>query len=342
MQENLLGRLMLDLDSHSLTDEEKHILQNPQVGGVILFSRNIFSSNQVISLCQEIKDINPWLLIAVDQEGGRIQRLAEGYTSLPSMQRLGQYVSQNRKAGIELANHLGWLMASEVIASGLDISFAPVLDLDHETSSIIGDRSLGEIPDEVIAIASAYIAGMNEAGMQAIGKHFPGHGFIKADTHLEAGVDGRAFKDIKESDMLVFKTLIENGLEGIMPSHVIYSLCDDKPSGLSHFWLQDQLRKNLGFNGAIFSDDMSMQAAVFTEKNVTKRVLKALQAGCDMVLVCNAGEDVDIVLTHLDWPVSKKSQCRIKAMGLNKKKNQQTQYMRLTATEAGKLILKFN
>jgi beta-N-acetylhexosaminidase len=300
MQKNLLGRLMLDLDSHSLTDEEKHILQNPQVGGVILFSRNIFSSNQVISLCREIKDINPRLLIAVDQEGGRIQRLAEGYTSLPSMQRLGQYVSQNRKAGIELANHLGWLMASEVIASGLDISFAPVLDLDHETSSIIGDRSLGEIPDEVIAIASAYIAGMNEAGMQAIGKHFPGHGGIQADTHLSYSEDHRSLAELEQHDLLPF-SLLQNKLGGIMTAHVSFPEIDSDIPTFSKFWLQEILRQKIEFTGVIFSDDLTMKGTDFLGDIVIK-TRQALQSGCTMVLICNdrtgANQALDFMLKN--------------------------------------------
>jgi beta-N-acetylhexosaminidase len=197
MQQNLLGRLMLDLDSISLTEEERYILQNPHVGGIILFSRNIVSKNQVLSLCQQIIEINPNLLIAVDQEGGRVQRLIDGYAILPAMQKLAECVAKDNNNDLMLATNLGWLMASEVIASGLDFSFAPVLDLDLKTSSIIGDRSFGDNPETVINIAHSFIKGMNEAGMQAIGKHFPGHGGIHADTHLVCSEDPRPLAELE-------------------------------------------------------------------------------------------------------------------------------------------------
>ena len=334
--------LMIDVASLSLDSNDIKRISHPLVGGVILFSRNYENKKQLKSLVKSIRKIKHNILIAVDHEGGRVQRFRDDFTQLPAMALLGSLFDKDPDEATRIAKLCGWLIAKELGGCDIDFSFTPVLDVNYESSSVIGNRAFHKEIQPTIHLANSLTEGLGQAGMQGVGKHFPGHGFIKADTHLEVGEDERAFEVIKESDMLVFKALIENGLKGIMPSHVIYSLCDDKPSGLSHFWLQDQLRKSLGFNGAIFSDDMSMQAAVFTEKNVTKRVLKALQAGCDMVLVCNAGEDVDIVLTHLDWPVSKKSQCRIKAMGLNKKKNEQTQYMRLTTTEAGKLILKFS
>ena len=207
MQKNLLGRLMLDLDSSSLTKEEKTLLQNPHVGGVILFSRNIVSKDQVLSLCHQIAEVNSNLLIAVDQEGGRVQRLIDGYAVLPSMQKLGKFVAQDKDNGLILASNLGWLMASEVIASGLDISFAPVLDLDLDRSSIIGDRSFGDTPKTAINIANSFINGMNEAGMEAVGKHFPGHGGIHEDTHLSYSEDLRSLDDLKQHDLIPFHEL---------------------------------------------------------------------------------------------------------------------------------------
>ena len=249
---------MLDLDGQSLSDEEKNLLLNPHVGGVLLFSRNIISRDQVVSLCHQIAKANPNLLIAVDQEGGRVQRLVNGYTLLPSMQKLGKFVEQDKDNGLILASNLGWLMASEVIASGLDISFAPVLDLDLDRSSIIGDRSLGNTPKTVINIANSFINGMNEAGMQAVGKHFPGHGGIHADTHLSYSEDLRSLDDLKQHDLIPFREL-HNRLGGIMTAHISFSNIDKEIATFSKFWLQDILRNKLGFSGTIFSDDLSMK-----------------------------------------------------------------------------------
>ncbi|MDB3877664.1 beta-N-acetylhexosaminidase, partial [Gammaproteobacteria bacterium] len=237
MQKNLLGRLMLDLDSSSLTNEEKTLLQNPHVGGVILFSRNIVSKNQVLSLCNQIAEVNRNLLIAVDQEGGRVQRLIDGYAVLPSMQKLGKFVAQDKDNGLILASNLGWLMASEVIASGLDISFAPVLDLDLDRSSIIGDRSFGDTPKTVINIANSFINGMNEAGMEAVGKHFPGHGGIHADTHLSYSEDLRSLDDLKQHDLIPFHEL-HNRLGGIMTAHISFPEIDNNIATFSKYWLQ--------------------------------------------------------------------------------------------------------
>ena len=223
---------MLDLDGSSLTNEEKTLLQNPHVGGVILFSRNIVSKNQVLSLCHQIAEVNPNLLIAVDQEGGRVQRLIDGYAVLPSMQKLGKFIAQDKDNGLILASNLGWLMASEVIASGLDISFAPVLDLDLDRSSIIGDRSFGDTPKTVINIANSFINGMNEAGMEAVGKHFPGHGGIHADTHLSYTEDLRSLDDLKQHDLLPFHEL-HNRLGGILIAHISFPEIDNRIRNLN-------------------------------------------------------------------------------------------------------------
>ena len=204
-QKNSFRKLMLDLDGKVLTDDETDLLRNPFVGGVILFSRNIASKSQVQALCEHIKFINSELLIAVDQEGGRVQRLKKGYTSLPSMHQLSDYCAKDNFANIHLARDTGWLMASEVIASGLDISFAPVLDLDLETSSIIGHRSFGDSPELVIKMADLFINGINEAGMQAVGKHFPGHGGIFEDSHIQNVKDCRKFEELETHDLLPFQ-----------------------------------------------------------------------------------------------------------------------------------------
>ena len=276
---------MLDLDGESLSDEEKNLLLNPHVGGVLLFSRNIISRDQVVSLCNQIAKVNPNILIAVDQEGGRVQRLINGYTLLPSMQKLGQLAVQDKENGLILAANLGWLMASEVIASGLDISFAPVLDLDVDRSSIIGDRSFGDIPERVIKIASLFIDGMNEAGMQAVGKHFPGHGGIYADSHLVPVEDFRTLEELKKHDLLPFSAL-KDKLGGIMTAHISFPEIDTKIATFSKFWLSEILRNDIIFQGVIFSDDLSMKGAN-SEETISEKLNQALGAGCNMILICN-------------------------------------------------------
>ena len=276
---------MLDLDGTSLTQEENKLLLNQHVGGVILFARNISSRNQVQELCREIRKINPRLLIAVDQEGGRIQRLKDGYTNLPSMQKLAAFLKLDIDNNIPFATDLGWLMASEVIASGLDISFAPVLDLDDSRSSVIGDRSIGDNPEQVAAIASAFIEGMNQAGMQATGKHFPGHGGIFADSHITFSQDTRSLSEIESHDLLPFNAL-KFQLGAIMTAHISFTNIDKEIATFSKFWLQDILRKKIGFTGTIFSDDLSMKGSDYVG-GIEAKVSKALDSGCNMVLVCN-------------------------------------------------------
>ena len=276
---------MLDLDGTSLTQQENKLLLNQNVGGVILFARNISSRNQVQELCKEIRQINPGLLIAVDQEGGRVQRLKEGYTNLPSMQKLASFLNSDIDKNIPFATDLGWLMASEVIASGLDISFAPVLDLDDSRSSVIGDRSIGDNPERVIVIARAFIEGMNQAGMQATGKHFPGHGGIFADSHIAFSQDTRSLSDIESHDLLPFSAL-KTQLGAIMTAHISFSNIDKEIATFSTFWLQEILRKKIGFTGIILSDDLSMKGSDHVG-GIEAKVSKALDSGCNMVLICN-------------------------------------------------------
>ena len=285
MSKSFLGRLMLDLDGTSLTQEENKLLLNQHVGGVILFARNISTRDQVQELCREIRNINPKLLIAVDQEGGRVQRLKEGYTILPTMQKLATFLNSDSDKNFLFATDLGWLMASEVIASGLDISFAPVLDLDNSRSSIIGDRSIGDNPEQVITIASAFIEGMNQAGMQATGKHFPGHGGIFADSHLTFSQDTRSLLELESHDLLPFDAL-KFQLGGIMTAHISFTNIDKGIATFSKFWLQDILRNKIGFAGTIFSDDLSMKGSDYVG-GIEAKVGKALESGCNMVLVCN-------------------------------------------------------
>ena len=291
------GRLMLDISGYSLTNGEREQLQNPHVGGVILFARNVESREQICELASQIRQASGQVIIAVDQEGGRVQRFRDGFTAFPPMQTLGDLVAQNSAAGLALTQDVGWLMASEVIACGLDISFAPVLDVDRDTSSIIGDRSFSDQPQAVVALAQAFIKGMHEAGMAATGKHFPGHGGIVADSHLEAPVDYRSWNELQAHDLKPF-TALAGSLDGMMPAHITFPSVDSDSVGFSSFWLQSVLRDQLGFNGVIFSDDLSMKGADVAGGYVDKAKL-ALAAGCDMILVCNCPEGAIEVLDFM-------------------------------------------
>ena len=288
---------MLDLSGTKLLDTERTILSNTQVGGVILFARNIESKQQVMALVEDIRRCSSRLIIAVDQEGGRVQRFKEGFTSIPAMQILGDQIQSNTQVGLDLAKNTGWLMASEVIACGLDISFAPVLDVDRDHSSIIGDRAFSDNPEQVILAANAFINGMNQAGMAATGKHFPGHGGVVADSHLEAPVDHRSLQQLQEKDLKPFVELADS-LGGIMPAHITFPAIDASSVGFSEYWLQQILRQKLGFEGVIFSDDLSMKGADVAGGYTDKAEL-ALQAGCDMILVCNCPDGAQEVLAHM-------------------------------------------
>lgn len=295
---SLYGRLMLDVQGVSLNSEERVQLQNPHVGGVILFSRNIESRDQVCDLVAEIRACSANLLVAVDQEGGRVQRFREGYSVIPSMQSIGNLVARSPKEGLALSKDLGWLMASEVIASGLDISFAPVLDVDRDTSSVIGDRSFSDQPEIVISAAESFVSGMHEAGMAATGKHFPGHGGIVADSHLEAPIDVRTWEALYDRDIQPFAKLAKT-LDAVMPAHITFTSIDPDSVGFSSYWLNDVLRQKLGFEGVIFSDDLTMKGADIAGGYVDK-VKLALNAGCDMILVCNCPEGVVEVLSYME------------------------------------------
>ena len=309
------GRLMLDLAGTELTAEEQQILQSPQVGGVILFARNIQSREQVTALNAQIRQASANLLIAVDQEGGRVQRLRDGFTPLPPMQLLADSVVQNPEVGVQLVRDTGWLMASEVLACGFDISFAPILDVDRDTSSIIGDRAFSDQPEMVITLAQAFIEGMDEAGMAATGKHFPGHGGIVADSHLEAPVDHRSWQQLLDHDLKPFVALSKQ-LAGVMPAHITFPAVDPDSVGFSGFWLQQVLRQQLGFDGVIFSDDLSMKGADVAGGYIDKAQL-ALNAGCDMILVCNCPEGAREVLQMMEHR-SLAGSDRIASMGATK------------------------
>ena len=280
----MIGALMLDIAGTTLTQEDIELLSAPQVGGVILFGRNIESPAQVRALTDHMRQVRPDILIAVDQEGGRVQRLRQGFTLLPATGKFGELYTRDPQRALELAEKCGWLMATEVLAVGIDFSFAPVLDL-NDISDVIGDRSFAQNIQDIIPLASAFLKGMKRAGMASTGKHFPGHGSVKADSHVAAAIDTRSYAEIQQKDMRSFIQL-QSQLDALMPAHVIYSQVDLNPAGFSEFWIQKVLRQELGFDGVLFSDDLSMQAACVAG-GADARIQAALKAGCDMGLVCN-------------------------------------------------------
>jgi beta-N-acetylhexosaminidase len=294
-----LGPLMVDVAGTELTSEDLEILEHPLVGSVILFTRNYRNPQQISALCGAIRNLrNPHLLIAVDHEGGRVQRFRDGFTRLPPVRVLGRRYDEDRRDALGKAHLLGWLMAAELRAVGVDFSFAPCVDLDYGLSEIIGDRAFHRDPQAVAALATAYMAGMREAGMAAIAKHFPGHGAVRADSHLALPVDRRPLADM-ERDLSPYRLLIENHLPGIMAAHVEYSAVDPKPASLSRRWITDILRGNLGFHGCVFADDLSMAgAAAFGD--IVARARLALAAGCDVLPICNDRDAVRTALRNLD------------------------------------------
>lgn len=277
-----IAPLMLDLDSMELSAEERELLQHPITGGVILFTRNYESTEQLDRLIKTIREATSRsLLICVDHEGGRVQRFREEFTELPAVACL----SENDYPEQSAFSH-GWLMAAEVRAMGIDFSFAPVLDINFGVSEVIGDRSFNRDPTIISQLATEYIKGMREAGMASTGKHFPGHGAVVEDSHDEIPVDKRSKEEIWQNDILPFAELTKTGLDAVMPAHVIYPELDEKPAGFSPYWLQEVLRKELKFDGVIFSDDLSMEGASGMG-GYPERAEAAMDAGCDMILVCN-------------------------------------------------------
>lgn len=309
-----LGPIMLDVVGTELTADDIRRIQHPLVGGVILFKRNYTTNAQLKALTASIHQVRqPPLLIAVDHEGGRVQRFRDGFTKIPPMREFGKIWDQNPKHAKALALDAGWILAAELRAHGVDFSFTPVLDMDYGDSLVIGDRAFHLDPRAISDLAFSLMQGLKKAGMAAVGKHFPGHGFVVADSHVSMPIDEREFDQIAQHDMQPFRMLIDDGIPAIMPAHVIYPKVDDKPAGFSARWVQKILRERLGFNGAIFSDDLSMEAAS-VGGDVTTRALAALNAGCDMVLLCNQPAMADELLENLEWTISAQSLSRLARM----------------------------
>ncbi len=287
-QELPIGPVMIDLEGLELTPSDKEKISHPNTGAVILFARNYSDPEQVTELITSIRAARCGpILLAVDQEGGRVQRFQKGFTRLPPAIFYSEHPEEAESAG--------WLMASELLSVGIDFSFAPVLDVDCGLSEIIGNRSFSRDCYFAARLASKFRKGMNQAGMAAVGKHFPGHGAIALDSHLALPVDDRTLETIRKKDLFPFSYLIDEGLEGVMPAHVVYPAIDSLPAGFSPIWIKQILREELGFQGAIFSDDLSMEGAASAGGFVDRAIL-AQQAGCDMILVCNNSEAAEQVL----------------------------------------------
>ncbi len=302
-----LGPVMLDIDGLTLSPADRDFLREPAVGGVILFTRNFESPAQIADLVQDIRALrSPPLLIAVDHEGGRVQRFRSGFTAIPPMRRIGREYDRDAESGLHAARKAGWMIGSELRSVGIDLCFAPCVDLDWGVSEIIGNRAFHSKPDVVAELAGAFSRGLRSAGMVAVGKHFPGHGAVLADSHLKLPVDRREYGLVLD-DMRPYERLIGNGaLAGVMLAHIIYSRMDAMPAGFSEYWIQRELRSRLGFGGAVFCDDLSMQATR-DYGTMAKRARLALQAGCDMVLVCNdreAAQQAVAALSEYSNPLS--------------------------------------
>lgn len=290
---------MIDIEGYALTDEDRRLLRHRQVGGLILFSRNFESLPQLRALCDEVHALRePRLLIAVDQEGGRVQRFRGEFSPLPSLGWLGEHYDRDPDDALALTAECAWLMGCELRMAGIDFSFAPVLDLRTSASAVIGDRAFHAEPSCVVRLARAWLSGLRRVPMAAVGKHYPGHGCVAADSHVELPVDERDFYDIEQRDLAPFRALIASGLDAVMMAHVLYPRADTVPAGYSRFWIRETLRRELGFEGVVFSDDLSM-AGADVGGSYADRAARALDAGCDMLLVCNDRSAVHEVLDSL-------------------------------------------
>lgn len=295
-----IGGLIIDIPGRILTSEDQELLRHPLVGGVILFTRNYESRAQLDALCKAIRAVRTTpLLITVDQEGGRVQRFIPEFTRLPPAAQFGQIYDKNPDEALHSVKECAWLLAMELLSLGIDLSFAPVLDLNIGISSVIGTRAFHEQPEVVVRLAAAFVLGMQEAGMAATGKHFPGHGSVQTDSHIGRPIDERAFDEVEKSDLQAFVGLIRAKIPAIMASHLIFPAVDERPVGFSRKWLQDILRMQLGFQGVVFSDDLTMEGANISTY-YPDRVVAAREAGCDFALLCNNRQGVIASLDNVD------------------------------------------
>ena len=291
--------MVVDVLGTTLTDEDRARIRHPAAGAVILFARNYESPDQLAALTADIeRQREPALPVCVDHEGGRVQRFRDGFTAIPPMRTLGKLWDRDRDAAREAAASIGYIIAAELGACGVDFSFSPVLDLDYGGSSVIGDRALHFDPTAVGALGACLVKGLAQGGVAAVAKHFPGHGYAQADSHVAVPRDERTFREIARKDIAPYTQVIEAGLAAVMPAHVIYPQVDSQPAGYSAHWLQEVLRKQLGFQGLVFSDDLSMEGAAVAG-GPPERARAALAAGCDMVLLCNDPQGLDALLDSL-------------------------------------------
>ena len=294
-----LGPVMLDVAGYELDEEDRRRLCHPQTGGVILFSRNYRDPQQLAQLCQQIHGLRePRLIVSVDHEGGRVQRFREGFQAIPAMGSLGELYDNDAAQALRLAEVFAWMMSAELLHYGIDLSFAPVLDIGDPVSSVIGDRAFHRNPEAIAHLANAWVRGMRKAGMEAVGKHFPGHGSVEGDSHHVMPFDRRPFDEIEALDLVPFRRVINTHLAGIMMAHVIYDQVDALAAGYSRYWIETVLRGQLEFDGVVFSDDLSMSGAE-SVGGYAERAQQALAAGCDILLVCNNPDGADEVLDSL-------------------------------------------
>ena len=293
-----LGPVVLGVEGTSLGAGDRERLMHPLVGGVILFSRNYENTAQLEALTAQIRELRtPSLLVSVDHEGGRVQRFREGFTAIPPMRTLGELWERDATAALAEARRVGLLIARELRAHGIDFSFTPVLDVDFGTSGVIGNRAFSADPNVISRLASSLCEGLRAGGCAAVGKHFPGHGFVTADSHHELPIDERPLSDLLARDLVPFAALARAGLEAVMPAHVVYPAVDDKPAGFSRIWIEDILRRQLQFDGLVFSDDLGMAGAC-AAGDIVARAEAAVDAGCDMVLTCNEFDAADELLSR--------------------------------------------
>lgn len=311
-----IGPLMLDVGGLELNAEDRDVLAHPLVGGVILFTRNYRDPDQLRALCADILAIKraPRLLLAVDHEGGRVQRFRVGFSRVPAMRTLGKRYEENAKAALDEAATHGFTIGSELGAFGIDLCFAPVLDRDIGVSGVIGDRAFATDIDVIVALARAFRAGLNRAGMAATGKHFPGHGAVAADSHLELPVDRRSLAELQRTELAPFVPLIEDGIESLMMAHVRYTAVDQIPASLSRKWIAGTLRRKLRYRGAVFCDDLSMNGAAVVG-TMAERAQLALASGCDMLPVCNdRAASIKLIEDLRDVPPSPSRSRRLAAL----------------------------